>query len=484
MQFSVIQQILGLLLILFSTAMLPPVMVSWFYHDGIEREFLGAFSLILGLGLLCWLLRRHHENRELRRRDGFVVAVMFWVVLSLSGSLPFFLTTELDLSFTDAVFESVSGLSTTGATVITSLDNLPKSILFYRQELEWLGGMGIVVLGVALLPLLGIGGMQLYQTEIPGPMKTNKLTPRIAETAKALWLIYLSLTVACTMAYWAAGMTLFDAVGHSFSTVAIGGFSTHDAGIGYLNSGLIEILAAFFMFLAGVNFSLHFFAWRRLSVQHYWRDEEFKVYLGILVTVAILASGYLWITRYLTEPLLALRHGIFYAISFGTTTGFTLSDYPQLPGFLPILLFMVTYIGACGGSVGGGMKVIRVLLLYKQGVREIKRLIHPGAIIPLKIGDKSVSDQIIEGASGFIVIYVTCFIVIYLLLLATGLDMMTSFSAVTGCLNNLGAGLGQVAANFEDINTLSKWVLCVAMLLGRLEIFPFLVLMLPSFWYD
>lgn len=483
MQFIVVQQILGLLLILFSTAMLPPVMVSWFYHDGIEREFLGAFSLILSLGLLCWLPRRHYQ-RELRRRDGFVVVVMFWVVLSLSGSLPLFLTTEPHLSFTDAVFESVSGLTTTGATVIIGLDSLPKSVLFYRQELQWLGGMGIVVLAVAILPMLGIGGMQLYRAEIPGPMKTNKLTPRIAETAKALWLIYLGLTIACATAYWTVGMTPFDAIGHSFSTIAIGGFSTHDASIGYFNSPLIEMVASFFMLLAGINFSLHFLAWRHLTVHHYWKDEEFRAYLGVLTGVAALTSSYFWMTHHFTDPFLALQQGIFYAISFGTTTGFTSNNYHALPGFIPILLLMTTYVGACGSSTGGGMKVIRVLLLYKQGAREIKRLIYPSAIIPIKIGNKNLSDQVAEGVSGFMAIYVVCFIITYLLLLATGLDMITSFSAVTACLNNLGAGLGQVSANYEDINAISKWILCFVMLLGRLEIFPFLVLMSPAFWYQ
>ncbi|ADE16908.1 potassium uptake protein, TrkH family [Nitrosococcus halophilus Nc 4] len=481
MQLVVVQRILGLLLTLFSTAMLPPVIVSLFYQDGAAEEFLSAFGLILSLGLLCWLPVRHYQ-RELRLRDGFVVVVMFWVVLSLSGALPLFLTTEPRLSFTDAVFESVSGLTTTGATVITGLDSLPKSVLFYRQELQWLGGMGIVVLAVAILPMLGIGGMQLYRAETPGPMKTTKLTPRIAETAKALWLIYLGLTVTCAAAYWVAGMTLFDAIGHSFSTIAIGGFSTHDASIGYFNSPLIEMIAVFFMLLAGVNFSLHFLAWRHLTARHYWEDEEFRAYLLVLTGVAVLTSAYLWITHRFDDPLLALQHGIFHAVSIGTTTGFTSSDYYSWPGFLPILLLMTSYIGGCAVSTGGGMKVIRVLLLYKQGAREIKRLIHPSAIVPIKIGNKSLPDRVVEGVAGFMAVYVACFSVMYLLLLSTGLDMITSFSAVTACLNNLGPGLGQVGAHYEGINATSKWILCFAMLLGRLEIFTLLVILSPTFW--
>ncbi|ADJ27310.1 TrkH family potassium uptake protein [Nitrosococcus watsonii] len=481
MQFAVVQRILGLLLALFSTAMLPPVIVSLFYQDGAGAEFLSAFVLILGIGLLCWLPVRNYRQ-ELRLRDGFIVVVMFWVVLSLSGALPLFLTAEPRLPFTDAVFESVSGLTTTGATVIIGLDNLPKSVLFYRQELQWLGGMGIVVLAVAILPMLGIGGMQLYRAEIPGPMKTTKLTPRIAETAKALWLIYLGLTIACATAYWMAGMTLFDAVGHSFSTIAIGGFSTHDASMGYFNSPLIEMIAVFFMLLAGVNFSLHFLAWRHRTVGHYWQDEEFRTYLSVLAGVAALTSSYLWLAHRFDSPLLALQHGIFHAVSIGTTTGFTSSDYYGWPGFLPILLLMTSYIGGCAASTAGGMKVIRILLLYKQGAREIKRLIHPSAIIPIKIGSKSLPDRIVEGVGGFMAVYVACFIVMYLLLLATGLDMITSFSAVTACLNNLGPGLGQVGAHYEVINAASKWVLCFAMLLGRLEIFTLLVILSPTFW--
>jgi trk system potassium uptake protein len=476
-----VQRILGLLLILFSTTMLPPVAISLFYRDGVMGEFLSACGFLLGLGLLCWLPVRNYR-RELRLRDGFVVVVMFWVVLSLAGAVPLFLTEEPRLSFTDAAFESVSALTTTGATVITGLDRLPPSVLFYRQQLQWLGGMGIVVLAVAILPMLGIGGMQLYRAEMPGPMKTTKLTPRIAETAKALWLIYLSLTVACASAYWGAGMTPFDAIAHSFATVAIGGFSTHDASLGYFNSPLVEMIAVLFMLLAGVNFSLHFLAWRHRAVRHYWEDEELRTYLFVLTGVALVTSLYLWVSHRFDDPLLALQHGIFHAVSIGTTTGFTTSDYYTWPGFLPILLLMASYIGGCAGSTAGGMKVIRVLLLYKQGAREIKRLIHPSAIIPLKVGNKALSGRVVEGIGGFMAVYVACFSLMYLLLLATGLDIITSFSAVTACLNNLGPGLGQVGTHYTAINTTAKWVLCFAMLLGRLEIFTFLVILSPTFW--
>ncbi|CAB1274219.1 TrkH family potassium uptake protein [Candidatus Nitrosacidococcus tergens] len=477
-----VQRVLGLFLILFSTVLIPPVIISWLYHDDAMSVFLVAFSLIVGLGLLFWL-PRHKYRRDLRRKDGFIIVVMFWVVLSLSGSLPFFLAENPNLSFTDAVFESVSELTTTGATVINGLDGLPKSLLFYRQELQWLGGMGLIVLGVAILPMLGIGGMQLYRAEIPGPMKTDKFTPRIAETAKTLWLIYIGLTITCATAYWFAGMSLFDAVAHSFSTIAIGGSSTHDDSFGYFNSPLIEAIAVFFIFLAGMNFSLHFFTLRNHAIKHYWKDEECRAYLFILVLVTLFSSIYLWIYQDFSDPYSALRNGLFYTISIGTTAGFSTGDgYGSLPGFFPVLLLMVAYIGACGGSTGGGMKVIRALLLYKQGTREIKRLIYQSATISIKMGDKSIPDQIIEGVSGFMAIYMVCFILLYLTLLATGLDMITAFSAVTSCLNNVGVGLGEATNNYENINIISKWTLCFAMLLGRLEIFPIIVLMTPIFW--
>ncbi|MBL4637751.1 MAG: potassium transporter, partial [Proteobacteria bacterium] len=296
MQILTIQRILGILLSLFSVTMLPPLAISLLYQDGAAQAFLTAFVVLLVTGGLIWFPVRQHR-KELKIRDGFLVVVMFWIALGLSGALPFFLTTYPAMSFTDAVFESMSGLTTTGATVLTGLDSLPEAVLFYRQFLQWLGGMGIVVLAVAILPLLGVGGMQLYRAETPGPMKDAKLTPRITETAKALWYIYLSLTVACAIAFHWGGMSWFDAVGHSFSTVAIGGFSTHDASIGYFDSATIEMITVVFMLLAGMNFSLHFLAWRHRSIRHYLADTELRVYLSILAIISVITSGYLFFTH-------------------------------------------------------------------------------------------------------------------------------------------------------------------------------------------
>ena len=386
------------------------------------------------------------------------------------------------MSFTDAMFESMSGLTTTGATVITGIDHLPKSIQFYRQELQWLGGMGIIVLAVAVLPMLGIGGMQLYRAETPGPMKDNKLTPRITETAKALWYIYLGLTVSCAVAYWFAGMDVFDAIAHSFSTVAIGGFSTHDLSIGYFQSEAVEMVAVVFMLLAGVNFSLHFVAWRSVNPLTYFRDSEFKTYITVLACAAAVTVVYLYLSGTYEAFGDALHHGLFQAVSIGTTTGFTTAAYFHWPGFLPVMLLFTSFIGGCAGSTGGGMKVIRFLLLFKQGMREITRLVHPNAQIPVKVGGKPMPERVIEAVWGFFAIYVVCFTLMMLVLLATGLDQVTAFSAVAACLNNLGPGLGDVGFHYADINVTAKWVLSLAMVLGRLEIFTLLVLLSPAFW--
>jgi len=481
MQFTVVQRIFGLFLMLFSVTMLPPALVSLLYGDGAVYAFLEGFGWVFAAGFAVWLPVRR-KQRDLRLRDGFLVVVLFWAVLGLFGAVPLMLSERPEMSITDAVFESMSGLTTTGATVLTGLDSLPRSILFYRQQLQWLGGMGIIVLAVAVLPMLGVGGMQLYRAETPGPMKDTKLTPRITETAKALWYIYLGLTVACALAYWIAGMDAFDAIAHSFSTVAIGGFSTHDASMGYFLSPAIEMVAVFFMLLAGMNFALHFVAWRNLSIKPYAIDPEVRAYLFILTSAAIVTSVYLYLTDTLPGPGNALHHGIFQAVSIGTTAGFTTTEYYNWPGFLPVMLLFVSFIGGCAFSTGGGMKVIRVLLLFRQGVREILRLIHPSAQIPIKIGGKPMPPRITDAVWGFFAAYVAVFSIMLLILMATGLDQVTAFSAVAACMNNLGPGLGEVGAHYADIPDLAKWVLAVAMLLGRLEIFTLLVILSPAFW--
>jgi trk system potassium uptake protein len=481
MHLSVVAKVVGVLLMLFSLlANLPSIVVSFIYQDDEASSFLSALLITFGVGFVLWLLTLR-SRQELRTRDGFLIVTLFWSVLSTFGALPFLLSTDVPLSVTDAVFESFSGLTTTGATVMTGLDELPRSILFYRQQLQWLGGMGIVALAVAVLPMLGIGGMQLYRAESPGPVKNDNMVPRLAETAKALWYIYLGLTVLCALAYWAAGMSLFDAICHSLSTVAIGGFSTHDASIGYFDSATINMIAVFFMFMAGINFALHFTAWQRRSIGQYLRGPETKFYASILMAVAVFTITVLYLTE--TYGLQdAFVHGLFQAVSIATTTGFATADFNAWPYALPYLLIYASIIGACAGSTGGGMKVIRILLIFKQGFREIKRLIHPNAVISVKLGRTLVPDRVIESVWGFFAVYVMVYLILLIILLALGMDVLTAFSAVGACLNNLGPGLEGVAANYADISDPAKWVLCLAMLLGRLEIFTLLVLFMPMFW--
>lgn len=466
---------------LFSITSLPPIAIDLWYQENTASEFGYSFLVLLGLGIVLWFPVRK-VRQDLRLRDGFVIVVAFWFVLGASGAVPFLLHESLNISLTDALFESISGLTTTGATVLTNLDLMPRSILFYRQELQWLGGMGIIVLAVAILPMLGIGGMQLYRAETPGPVKDNKLTPRITETAKALWYIYLGLTVSCAVAYWFAGMDAFDAISHSFSTVAIGGFSTHDASIGYFENPMVELVAVIFMVMGGVNFALHFVAFRRWDLRIYTRDAEFKAYIYVLSTVAIICVAYLVLSGAVDDIPSALRQGVFHAVSIGTTTGFATSEFYLWPGFLPVLLLFTSFIGGCAGSTGGGMKVIRVLLLLKQGMREMMRLIHPSARVVVKVGKVPVSDSVIDAVWGFFAAYVGVFVVMMLLLMASGLDQVSSFSAVAATINNLGPGLGDVGANYSELSDFVKWVLCFSMLLGRLEVFTLLVLLTPAFW--
>ncbi|BCX82367.1 trk system potassium uptake protein [Methylomarinovum caldicuralii] len=479
-QVRVVLRIIGALLVFFSFTLLPPLGVSLYYRDGAQLPFVLGFLIVFGCGLLVWWPFRQARS-ELRVRDGFLVVALLWIMLSLTGAVPLALATRPHLSLTDAVFEAVSGLTTTGATVVTGLDTLPRSLLYYRQQLQWLGGMGIVVLAVAVLPLLRVGGMQLYRAEAPGPMKDTKLTPRIAETAKALWGGYLGLTLLCVLSYWGAGMSLFDAVAHAFATVAIGGFSTHDASLAYFRSPEIEVMATLFMLLAGVNFTLHFEALRKRRPRVYLSDSEMRVYLGVIAMVAMGVSGYLWWHGGL-GPEAAVRYGLFQTVSFLTTTGFTSTDYSVWPPFVQVLLIFAAFVGGCAGSTAGGLKVIRVLLLYKQGIREILRLIHPQAEIPVKVGKMPVSPRVVEAVWGFFSLYVVSFAAIMAAMMAFGLDQVTAFSAVAACLNNLGPGLGEVTSGFMTMPDGVKWLACFAMLLGRLEIFTLLVLLTPAYW--
>ena len=461
--------------------MLPPVIVSLWYDDGTANLFLVSAALLLALGMLIFFPVRN-AHQELRLRDGFLIVVSSWLALVLVGALPFVLSQQL--SYVDAVFESMSGLTTTGATIVTDIDALPRAVLYYRQQLQWLGGMGIIVLAVAILPMLRIGGMQLYRAETPGPIKDAKLTPRITETAKALWLIYVGITLTCIFAYWLAGMKLFDAVGHAFSTVAIGGFSTHNESLAFWNNPTVEVVAGIFMAVAGINFALHFTAWRRASAQPYFLDPELKVYASLLAAFAVIVSFALYFTGTFDSISASFRYGTFQVISAMTTTGFTTAPFYTWGGFVPVLLILIAFIGGCAGSTAGGMKVIRVILLYRQSIREIQRLIHPHAILPIKVGGQRTSDTVISAVWGFFFLYIANFAVMTILLTATGLDAETAYSTVGACITNLGPALGDAGPNYAGLNDVAKVILSIAMLLGRLEIYTLLVLLTPAFWRD
>ena len=442
MRGKVVLKILGILLIVFSTTLVPPIGVSYFYADGVMQPFLIALLLNLALGVGFWLPSRRHAG-ELRFRDGFLIVVLFWTVLSAMGSVPMILVQTPAIGVIDAVFESISGLTTTGATVLTGIDRLPPSILYYRQQLQWLGGMGIVVLAVAVMPMLGVGGMQLYRAETPGPVKDNKLTPRITETAKALWYIYFGLTVACGACYYLAGMTSFDAISHAFSTVAIGGFSTHDASLGFFDSDAVNFTAVVFMLLSGLNFALHFSAFRSKNIAVYARDPEAKVYFSLILFMVVVTVSVLTGFEVFDKVGDNVVQGMVQVVSIATTTGYTTTDFSVWPTFLPIMLILLSVAGGCAGSTAGGMKIIRIVLLYKQGAREISKLVHPNAMIPIKLGGKAVPDNVINAVWGFLSLYILSYVLLLILMLASGADPVTAFSAVTACLNNLGPGLGE-----------------------------------------
>jgi len=480
-QHKVVQQVLGLLLMLFSLTMLPPVFVSAGYRDGVAPAFVAGFLVTLLCGAAIWAPVRWH-GRDLRTRDGFIVVAGFWVLLGLFAAVPLLFAEVPRLSVTDAVFEAISGLTTTGSTVLVGLDGLPPSILYYRAQLQWLGGLGIVVLAVAILPMLGVGGSQLYRAEMPGAVKDTRLTPRITKTAKALWYVYVGLTVACGTAYWLAGMTPFDAICHAFTTTATAGFSTHDASFAYFDSPVINAIAMVFMVLGGINFTMHFFAWRARSPRAYLGDPELRAYLSLLAAVSAIVFVTLVATGHTPHSLTALEDSLFQVISIMTTTGFTTTSLHEWPAALPVLMVFVMFIGGCGGSTSGGMKVIRWLLLYRQGTREVVRLVHPAVEIPVRIGRTVVPQRIVDAVWGFFAVYVVLFALMMLALLATGVDQVTAFSAIASSLNNVGPALGDVATNFTALGTVDKWVCMLAMVLGRLEIFTVLVLISPAFW--
>ena len=480
MHLAFVSRVLGLMLMVFSTSMLVPIIFATIYQENTLPMFFLAFTITMIVGFLSWLPARNMKG-EIRIRDGFIITVLFWLVLSTFGALPFALSQETNLSFIDALFESISGLTTTGATVFTSLEDLPKSILYYRQQLQWLGGIGIVVIAVSILPMIGVGGMQIYKAETPGPIKDTKLTPRIAETANALFKIYVFLTVACALAYWVAGMSWFDALSHSFSTISIGGFSTYDESLGHFDNNAVLTIASIFMVVSGLNFALHYTAWHARSIKSYISDPEARLFVLVILFGILVTTYFLYTTASMpNEEILFV--GVFQLISILTTTGFTTTEFHLWPSFLPFFLILLSFFGACAGSTGGGIKMGRILIMSQQVVREIYRLIHPNAVLPIKTKKHKIPERVTDGIWAFFGIYFFIFYVMVLLLLANNLDYITAWSATAASFNNLGPGLGAVAENYADLNAMSKAILCSGMLLGRLEVFTLLVVLSPTFW--
>lgn len=477
-----VQRIFGAIIALSSLITVPPLAIAWSLGEDSLQAFVDSFLLIGGVGLALWWPARE-ARYDLRLRDGFLITTSIWIIASLVTAIPFTLAAPY-LSYTDAVFEATSGLTTTGATTISGLDALPRSVLFYRQSLNSLGGMGIVILAVAILPMLKIGGMQLFRAESTGPTRDSKLTPRIAETARALGLVYLGLNLLCALAYWIGGMSFFDAVCHAMATVATGGFSTHDANFGYWHSTLIDGIAMLFMLLGGVNFGLHWYAWRRATIDHYQADAELFTFFAIAVIASVVVALTLWRSGAYPSFFTALHLGGFQVVANLSTTGFFTTGYANWPGMAPLLLILLSFIGGCAGSTAGGMKVARLQMVVRQGLREIKQLVHPKGQFVVKVGGKRVSESVVISVAGFCTLYLVSFLFLTLLLTANGVDIVTAFSAIAACLNNLGPGLGEVAHHYDALADSSTWVCSIAMILGRLEIFTVLVLLTPKFWQE
>lgn len=481
MQIRSIARILGLVLILFSLVTVPSMVLSALYDEHMGTPFLDSFLILFGLGFALWV-PAIHAPKDLRRRDAFMVIALFWILLVFAGSVPFWLNIVPGLSPLDGLFESVAGLSTTHANVLTNLDHLPKAVLFYRQELQWLGGLGVIILAVALYPILGIGGMQLYKSDTPGPMKDERLNPRITQTARVLSVLYLGITILCAVAYALVGMTPFDAIAHALSTVSTGGFSTHDQGLQYFHSVLVEDVAMFFMFIGGINFALHFVAWRNKDIWSYFSDPQFRLYYWSVIGLGTLVSSILFWQDTYPNPSEAFHQGFFAVISMQSTAGFTIAPISVWPGALPTLLILIGFVGGSAGSTSGGMKVIRWQLVLKQAGREIRRMVHPNAAIYVKFADQRVPGRVLSAVTGFFAIYLVLFALLMLGMLASGVDQVTAWSSVAACLNNAGPGLGLSAQTFSHLPDVAKSLCILAMLIGRLEVFTFVVLLTPTFW--
>lgn len=473
-------RIVGTLYLMFSIVFIPPIIVSIIYHDGELTPFLEALSINFITGFVLWFLFRKRSG-NFHGKDGFLIIVLFWVSLGLVSAIPFILI--LHTSIVDSLFEAISGLTTTGATVLSGLDHMPQSLLFYRQELQWFGGLGLIVLAVAIIPQLGIGGMSIYKAEVPGLMKEEKLTPKLTNTASLLWKIYLGLTIACAIAYWLAGMSVFDAIAHSLTTLSTGGYSTHDESIAYFHSTLIDNIAIFFMLLGGINFGIHYVSFRKHSLLPYWRDSEARLFFIIVIATSLIVGLALLDFNYYQLASDNIENAVFTVVSVITSTGFATTDFSVWPLFLPFFLIVISFIGGCGGSTAGGMKVIRILVLLKLIAREFKQLLHPKGkfLIRLRKGE-ALPESVLQSVFGFFSLYILSFIFLLVLLVADHIDISTAFSAIATCMNNTGPALGELAQSFSSLDDFGKSISIVSMLLGRLEVVSILVVLNPEYW--
>ncbi|WP_153132338.1 TrkH family potassium uptake protein [Dechloromonas hortensis] len=480
-RFAPVYRALGMIVMLFGLTMLAPLIVSYLTNDGAQTAYDEAFLLTMLCGAFLWY-RYRNCKRELNIRDGFLMVVLVWTVLPAFAAIPLML--QLGISHTDAYFEAVSGLTTTGSTVLANLDTLPMSVNLWRHQLVWVGGMGLIVLAIAILPLLGIGGRQMFKAETPGPMKDAKLTPRIAETAKGLWLVYLGVSIACIVGYRWAGMSWFDAVCHGFSTMGLGGFSTHDASFGFFNSPAIEGVAVMFMLIAGMNFGTLFLAVNGRSLRPYLRDPEAGWFLGITLLSIMAVAIYIWKDGAYPDLDTAVRHTAFNLVSIATTTGFASVDFAQWPIFAPLWMLFLSSFVTSAGSTGGGIKMMRALLLYKQVYRELLRAMHPSAVYNVRIGSQMAPQPILFAVLAFAFMYMVSIASLTLLMAFTGLDIVSAFTAIVASVNNTGPGLGVVgpSTTYEVLEDFQTWICIFAMLLGRLEIFTLLVVLTPAFW--
>ncbi len=474
--------LLGAIAALFGATLVVPLALSWWFADGALAAHAMALVTSVAAGGALWAATRPMRD-ELTPRDGFLLVFLVWITLPLVGMLPLYRHLE-GLSFTDAYFEAASGLTATGSTVLSGLDFLAPSLNFWRAQLHWLGGLGIIVLSVGILPMLGVGGREIFRSEIPGPIKETRVTPRLVEAVRGFWLLYSGITAACALCYKMAGMDWFDAVVHAMSTVSLGGFSSHDASLGYFNSLGVEIVAIVFMCVGAMSFVTHLTAWRRRSLAPYAGDSEIKALLVVLLASMLGIAVFLWGRGVYAEFPTALRYAAFNVASIATTLGFSNTDYGQWPVFAPLWMLFLCGFLCCSASTGGGIKMMRALVMFRQMLRESKLLLHPSARVPIKLGGDVVPNHAVFAVLAYMTIYGTSLVVLVLLLTLSGMDLLSALSAAMASLNNAGPGLGQVGpgTTYAGLSDFQTWLCTAAMLLGRLELLTPFVVLTPGFW--